>query len=53
MDLEGAGHAPHPLVGGQDLLITNQNAVWVFHCERIESQVIEGAQRGEKLHVFC
>lgn len=31
VDLEGSGHAPHPLVGGQDLLITDQNTVWVFN----------------------
>lgn len=31
VDLEGSGHAPHPLVGGQDLLITDQNPVWVFN----------------------
>lgn len=30
MDLESTRHAPHPLVGGQDLLITKQNPVWVF-----------------------
>lgn len=32
VDLEGSGHAPHPLVGGQNLLITDQNSVWVFDC---------------------
>lgn len=32
VDLEGSGHAPHPLVGGQNLLITDQNSVWVFNC---------------------
>lgn len=30
VDLEGAGHAPHPLVGGEDLLVANQHAVRVF-----------------------
>lgn len=30
VDLEGSRHAPHPLVGGKDLLIANQNPVWVF-----------------------
>lgn len=34
VDLEGSGHAPHPLVGGQNLLITDQNSVWVFDCRR-------------------
>lgn len=32
VDLEGSGHAPHPLVGGQNLLIPDQNSVWVFDC---------------------
>lgn len=32
VDLEGSGHAPHPLVGGQNLLITDQNSVRVFDC---------------------
>lgn len=32
VDLEGSGHAPHPLVGGQNLLITDQNSIWVFDC---------------------
>lgn len=31
VDLKGSGHAPHMLVGGQDLLVTNQDAVWVFN----------------------
>lgn len=30
MDLESSRHASHPLVGGQDLLITKQNPIWVF-----------------------
>lgn len=32
VDLEGSGHAPHPLVGGQNLLVPDQNSVWVFDC---------------------
>lgn len=37
VDLKGPRHAPHSLVGGQDLLITNQNSVWVFNWEDKEN----------------
>lgn len=42
VDLEGSGHTPHPLVGGQDLLITNQNSVWIFNWG-------QSRKRGEKM----
>lgn len=32
VDVESSRHAPHPLVSGQDLLVTKQNAIWVFDC---------------------
>lgn len=39
VDLEGPGHAPHPLVGGQDLLVADHDPLGVFNC---------GGRGGEK-----